>query len=172
MGKFNGMALTTVLFPIMIINALCIVLVPDISQNLSRKNYFKLQHRLRKVLRISLILGLATSMICISFPDFLGMVFYNRNDLGSYIKFAALIVPFTFTASTTYGILNGLGKQNIILRNSLTASVLQLILIYILSGIPAINIYGYGAALIITNIIVLSLNLYEVGKHCSIRLFS
>ncbi len=172
MGKFNGMALTTVLFPVMIINALCIVLVPDISQNLSRKNYFKLQHRVRKVLRISIILGLATAMICITIPDFLGMLFYNRNDLGSYIKFAALIVPFSFTASTTYGILNGLGKQNIILRNSLTASVLQLILIYILSGIPSVNIYGYGAALIITNVIVLSLNLFEVGKHCSIRLFS
>lgn len=172
MGKFNGMALTTVLFPVMIINALCIVLVPDISQNLSRKNYFKLQHRVRKVMRVSLLLGVGTSLICIAFPDLLGMMFFNRSDLGSFIKFAAVAAPFSFMASTTYGILNGLGKQNIILRNSMAASMLQLILIYFLSGIPAINIYGYGASIIVTNIIVLSLNLFEVGKHCSINIFS
>ncbi|MGE5628828.1 MAG: stage V sporulation protein B [Solirubrobacterales bacterium] len=171
MGKFSGMAITTALFPVMIVNALCIVLVPDISQNLSKKNYYKLEHRIGKVLRIALLLGLITSAVCMLFPNLLGSLLFNRNDLGSYIKFAALLPPFAFTAATTYGILNGLGKQNILLRNSLLSSLLQLIITYVLSGISFINIYGYGTALIITNIIVLSLNLYEVGKHCSIKVF-
>lgn len=171
MGKFNGMALTTVLFPVIVINALCIVLVPDISQNITRKNYYKLEERIGKVLRISIILGVLTSMLCFTFPENLGSLFFNRTDLAPYIKFAAIIPPFAFTASTTYGILNGLGKQNIILRNSLLSSILQLLLTYSLSGISNINIYGYGTAIVVTNIIVLSLNLYEVRKHCSIKIF-
>jgi len=170
-GKFNGMALTTALFPIIIINAICIVLVPDISQNMSKNNFFQLEHRISKVIRIALMLGFFTSAICLSIPDYLGSLFFNRNDLGAYIKFASIITPFVFLSSATYGILNGLGRQKIILKNSLFSSLVQLVLIYILSGVPALNIYGYGISLITTTIIVLFLNINEIRKHCSIKLF-
>ena len=170
-GKFNGMALTTALFPIIIINALCIVLVPDISQKISKNNYFDLERRIGKVIKIALILGLATTAICLFIPDYLGNLFFNRNDLGDYIKFAGMISPLVFLTTTTYGILNGLGRQKIILKNSLFASLVQLVLIYILSGIPYLNIYGYGISLIITSIILLILNICDIRKFCIIKIF-
>lgn len=170
-GKFNGMALTTALFPIIIINALCIVLVPDISQKITKNNYFDLEKRIGKVMRLALILGLATSFICFFIPDYLGNLFFNRNDLGDYIKFAGMISPLVFLTSTTYGILNGLGRQKIILKNSLFSSLVQLVLIYALSGIPYLNIYGYGISLIVTATILLILNICDIKKFCAIRLF-
>lgn len=74
-----------------------------------------------------LFLGLATTIICCLIPDALGEIFYKRNDLGKYIKYASLSAPVFFTSTTMFGILNGINKQTIILRNSMIVAVLELI---------------------------------------------
>ena len=68
------------------------------------------------------------------------------------------------------GILNGINKQVIILRNSLIIAVLELIGLYIFTSIPWINIYGYVITLLLTSIISVIINLYEVKKTIDIQL--
>jgi stage V sporulation protein B len=136
-----------------------------LSQSISKKDYYTVERRILQVLRISFILGLATLVICLLIPQQLGQMFYNRSDLGSYIRFAALSAPIYYVAATTYGILNGLGKQSIILRNSLILSILEVILLFILTGMSNINIYGYGITFIVTASLTLLLNFIEIRKH-------
>jgi stage V sporulation protein B len=169
-GKFTGMSLSIVFFPLIIVGSMITVLVPDLSQNMSKKDFYAVERRIVDVLKISFILGLATLVICYSIPRQLGILFFNRQDLGPYIKFAAISAPLFYVATTTYGVLNGLGKQNIILRNSLIISSLELGLLYILTGIPTINISGVGFTLIATSSLTLLLNLHEIRKHCQISI--
>ena len=68
------------------------------------------------------------------------------------------------------GILNGINKQMIILRNSLLIAVLELIGLFIFTSIPAINIYGYVITLIITSVISLIINIYEIKKTIDINI--
>ena len=169
-GKFTGMSLNIVFFPLIIIGSIATVLIPDLSQNLSKKDYYKLQNRIGEVLRIALILGLSTLIICLIIPNQLGELFFRRNDLGNYIKFAAFSAPLFYPAVTTFAVLNGIGKQNIILRNSLIVSFIEVGVLYFFMAIPNINIYGYGISLIITSIITLILNLHEIKKHIGLML--
>lgn len=164
-GKFSGMALSIIFFPLIVVSSISIVLIPDISQNVSKKDSYALQKRITDVIKISFLLGISTLVICFSIPDSLGQLFYNRLDLGLFIKIAALSSPFTYVSVTTFSILNGLGKQGILLRNSLIISVEEVILLYILTGIPSINILGYGISLIITSLTAVILNIYEIYKH-------
>lgn len=165
-GKFTGMSLSIIFFPIIVVHSMSTILIPDLSQNLVKKDYFALENRIYNVINIAFLLGLCTAVICISIPESLGYLFFKRTDLGSYIKFAALAAPFTYPATTTYAILNGLGKQGILLRNSLIVSFEELIFLFILTGIGNINIYGYGITFIITSITTLLINIYEIKKHC------
>jgi stage V sporulation protein B len=167
-GKFTSMSLNIVFFPIIIIGSISTVLIPDLSENISKKDYYTAERRISQVFKISFLLGLGTLIICLTIPEKLGMMFYNREDLGNYIRFAALSAPIFYVSATTYGILNGLGKQNIILRNSLILSTLELVLLYILTAIPSINIYGYGITLITTSTLTLALNYSEIKKHIDI----
>lgn len=167
-GKFKGMSLSIIFFPIVIVNSISTVLIPDLSEKLSKKNYWEAEKRILQVIKIAFILGVGTMAICLCIPDSLGQLFFKRTDLGSYIKFSALSAPITFTAATTFGILNGLGKQSIILRNSLITSIEELILLYILTGISWINIYGFGITLIITSLTLLLLNMHEIKKECNL----
>ncbi|WP_278428255.1 stage V sporulation protein B [Clostridium cochlearium] len=159
MGKFSGMSLNIIFFPMVIIDSISTILIPDLSQTISSKNYWAVENRINQVLRISLLLGLSTTIICLTIPQNLGYLFYKRNDLGNYISFVCLLAPFLYLSATTSGILNGLGKQGIILRNSLIVALEEILLIFILVRIPSINIYGVGISFIITSITELVLNL-------------
>lgn len=167
-GKFTGMSMAIIFFPLIVVNSMSTVLVPDLSQTLDKKDYYALESRISQVMKIAFLLGVITLIISISIPDSLGQLFFNRNDLGPYIKFAALSVPLTYTSATTFSILNGLGRQGIVLRNSLIVSVEEVILLYIFTGIPSINIFGYGISLIITSLTLLTLNITEIKKYCRI----
>ncbi|WP_294188722.1 stage V sporulation protein B [uncultured Clostridium sp.] len=164
-GKFTGMALTIVTFPMIVIMSINSLIVPDLSETISRRDYYNASLRIKKVMKIAFLLGLATTVICNLIPHSLGEMFYGRDDLGNYIKIASLSAPIFFTASTMFGILNGLNKQGIILRNSLIVSSIEIVCLFIFIGIPGVNIMGYGITLFITSSISLFINLREVQKH-------
>ncbi len=163
-GKFSGMALTIVYFPVVIVASLSTVLIPDISKKLSRRDYANVESRVNEAIKICFLIGISTILICTICPDTLGKLFFKRDDLGGYIKLASLSAPFMYCSGCTYSILNSLGKQKTILINSILTSVIQLILIFVLIGIPSINIIGYGISMILSSIIGLIINLYEISK--------
>ncbi len=169
-GRFGGMALNISTLPFIIIGSMLTVLVPDVSLNISKKDYWSAEERIAQVMKIACMVGIATSIICLVIPSTLGWIFYQRNDLGSMIRFSAPICLMTFISSPTFGILNALGKQNILLRNSLINSLQSLVLTSILAGIPALNIYGYGLSIIITSATSLCLNLNEIKKICEVKI--
>lgn len=169
-GKFSGMALNISTLPFIIINSMLTVLVPDMSLNISKKDYWSAEERIAQVLRISCIIGISTAIVCFVMPGTLGWVFYQRNDLADMIRFSAPICLVTFISSPTFGVLNALGKQNILLKNSLIYSLQSLVLTTVLAGIPALNIYGCGIAIILTSVTSLVLNIGEIRKICEIKI--
>ena len=144
------------------------VLIPDMSLSLSKKDLWSTEKRITQVLRISYLVGLGTlvSSLCIS--QNLGNLFYSRNDLGNMIKIAGLCSFLSYAAAASFGILNALGKQNMNLKNSIIVSTEGLILVFILTSIPSLNIYGYGVSIVLTSITGLLLNLYEIKKACDL----
>ncbi|ATD55650.1 stage V sporulation protein B [Clostridium chauvoei] len=169
-GKFTGMALTIISFPMIVVSSINSLIIPDLSQTLSKGEYYNATVRIRKVMKIAFLLGLATTIICNIIPDSLGQMFYNRDDLGQYIKISSLCAPILFTSTTMFGILNGLNKQGIILRNSLIVAFVELISLFIFTAIPSINILGYALTMFITSTLSLAINLYEVKKHLDLNL--
>jgi len=168
-GKFSGMAMSIVFFPFIIVMSMATMLTPDISKSISKNDYNSLELRVREVIKISFLLGISTMIICLATSDSLGKLFFDRYDLGPYIRLAALSAPFMFMSGSTFGILNGLGRQKDLLINSVVTSVLQLILLYILLGIPSINILGYGIALLVSSILSYIMNITSIKKNCYIR---
>ncbi|NLZ35467.1 stage V sporulation protein B [Clostridium isatidis] len=169
-GKFNGMALNIVAFPLIVVVSINSLIVPDLSETLSKGDYYNAAVRIKKVMKIAFLLGLATTVTCNIIPDSLGKMFYSRDDLGNYIKIISLSAPIFFTANTMFGILNGLSKQGVILKNSLIISILEIICLYFLIGITKINIMGYGITIFITSSLSLFINLREVKKHMDLPL--
>jgi len=169
-GKYTGMALSVITIPIIIVSTINTLLIPDLSQSLVLGKQYEASLRIKKVIKFAFLLGIATTVICNIVPDALGQMFYDRNDLGLYIRFASLATPILFPAITMFGILNGLNRQGIILRNSLIEAIIELICLYIFTAIPSINIFGYSLTMVIACTIGLILNMYEVNKQIELNL--
>lgn len=167
-GKFTGMATMIIGIPLIVVSSINTLLIPDLSQTISKGNDVSI--RIKKVMKIAFVLGLATMVVCILIPNALGEMFYQRDDLGNYIKYAALSSPVFFLSVTMFGILNGINKQTIILRNSIIVAILELIGLFIFTSIPSINIYGYAITLFITSLISVIINLYEVEKVINLNI--
>ncbi len=169
-GKFIGMALNIVFFPFVIIGSICTLLIPDLSASISKKNYHNAERRISQIIKISYLLGFSIFIIAKTIPDELGLIIFNRNDLGEYISFLSITAPIVSTSAVTYAILNGIGKQKIILRNSILMSIFEIIFLYILLGNPYLNIYGFGISLMLTSTMSLILNCYEISKNFKIAI--
>lgn len=169
-GKYNGMAMGLIAIPLIVVSTINTLLIPDLSQTLSEGNKYKASLRIRKVIKMAFLLGLSTTLICNIVPNELGAIFYGRNDLGPYIRIGSLAAPIFFTSTTMFGILNGLNRQGVILRNSLIEASIELICLYVFTAIPSINIFGNSITLFIACGIGLYLNLKEVKKHININL--
>jgi len=148
-----------------VIMSVSIILIPDLSRSATEKNYYKMEHRVKEVLTLAFLLGVCILLISITMPDSLTYLLFKRTDLSKYLILAAVGAPLMYVSMTTYGILNGFGKQKIVLKNSIITALLQLILCFSLIGINWINIYGYGIAMVISSIVGLILNMKEIQKH-------
>ena len=109
------MALAIVYFPLVIVVSLSTVIIPDISKKISQRDFSNINARVNEVIKICFMLGVSTVIICFVCPNLLGEVFFDRNDLGSFIKIASLAAPFMYCHYCTYSILNGIGKQKLYL---------------------------------------------------------
>ncbi len=168
-GKFSGMAMNIIYLPFIIVSSMLTVLIPDLTTSIDKKDAWAAEDRISQVMRIAGMVGISTLAIAFTIPDSLGQLLYGRQDLGGMIKFASVAGFVSYISSPTFGILNGLGKQSILLRNSLLISVEGLVLIFILTGIPLLNIYGFGISIIITSVTALIINLIEIRKYCEVR---
>lgn len=169
-GRFNGMALTIVTFPLIVVNSINTLLVPDLSQSISSGEYYSASQRIKTILKVAFLLGMATTIICQLIPDSLGQMFFQRDDLGLYIRLSSLSAPIFFVANTMFGVLNGLNRQGIILRNSIIISLTEIFCLYFFTRIPSINIFSYVITIFVTSCLGLIINLREVKKHIELNL--
>lgn len=158
-GKFTGMAFNITSFTIVIIMSTSTILIPDISEKIALNNRDIISKRIKTVLLFSAMLGVSTVVLCLCIPSELGKMFYGRMDLGEYILYSSLTIPFIFVSATSYAIMSGLGLQKQVLYVSVYTSLLELIILYIISGISVINIYSYGISIAIASLVSIFINL-------------
>lgn len=163
-GRFAQMAMQIVFFPMIVIRSVISILIPDLTENLNKEEIIQVKTRILSVINFTIQLSLIVSIACILFADNLGVIIYKRDDLAPYIRFLAYIAPFQYVSVITRGILNGLGKQNIILKNTVFFAILETIILYFLLAVPSINIYGLGIALFVEAFITLVINFYIIKQ--------
>lgn len=164
-GKFSEMAMTVISFPMIIIMSVSLILIPDLSQSISEGKTYSAENRVKSVLMLSFILGLCTMVLGMTCPASLGQLFFQRSDLNEFIFIASFSAPIIFLAMASTSILNGLGRQGLVLKNSIISAILQLILCFVLTGIPVLNIYGYALGMMISGVVWFIMNMKGINEE-------
>ncbi len=161
-GKLTGMAMPLIYFPCIVTSSLAITLVPAISEALSLNNFRTANYRISKSIQISFVLGFIFSAIFICYPNEISNIIFRKENIGELLYLLAFTCLFTYLQQTLTGIMNGLGKQNISLRNSIIGYIIRIGFVYFL--LPVYGIKSYITAIFISSLLICALNLSTVIK--------
>jgi stage V sporulation protein B len=161
-GRLTGMALPLIMFPSVVTNSIATTLVPALSESAALKRYKALNYQISRSIQITFILGIIFSSLFICFSHEIGSLLYRREKIGDLLYMLSFSGVFIYLQQTLTGVLNGLGRQGILLRNTVVGSVLRIAVICLLMPVSGIKIYivGMTASLILTE----SLNLITINR--------
>lgn len=157
-GKLSGMAMPLIFFPSLVTFSLATTLVPAISEASSLKNRRSLNYRTGKSIQLTLLLGIVCTFIFIAFPDDISKLVYRNQGVGDLLFQLSFCCMFVYLQQVLTGVLNGLGKQALLLRNTIIGSVVRIGAVCLLIPVYGIESYIWGltASFILTDLLNLS----------------
>lgn len=162
-GQLSGMSMPLLMFPSSLLTALSISVVPAISEAMAIKNYKMINNAISKCFLISFIIGIGTMGVFITFPYELGYAIYSQKDIGKQLLFLGFLCPFLYCHVTISGILNGLGEQMLIFKNSILSSIISISFIYFL--IPKFSINAFLIGWLLSLVIVNLISIFKLKKR-------
>jgi len=166
-GRINGMAIPLIFFPTAVLTALSVTLVPAVSEAVTAKDLRGVSAIASKSLLFASITGMGAAALFIFFSHELGMAIYNQ-PIGLMLQLLGIMCPFIYMQIVISGVLNGLGCQMFIFRNSLLSSAISIICIYVF--VPQFGLTGYIFGWLTSLLVVIALGLRKVQKFMPIEM--
>ncbi|MDD2216774.1 MAG: polysaccharide biosynthesis C-terminal domain-containing protein, partial [Eubacteriales bacterium] len=169
-GQLTGMAGPLINFPQVLTQAIAMSLVPAVAASYKRREMDFLRYNVELGLRTALILGLpsAFGLMILAEPIMLLLFPAQRASAISAapsLMILAFGVIFLATVQTLTGVLQGIGKQLVPVGNLAVGAGVKVVITYVLTGIPSINIQGAAIGTVAAYIVASVLNLLAVRNY-------
>ena len=161
-GQLSAMAMPLLMIPSSLLTALSTAIVPALSEAQATSNSSRISRTVSRSILFTMLIGIGTFGIFLIFPHELGKTIYSQNDIGDILFLMSFICPFLYFQVTLSGILNGLGEQMLIFKNSLLSSVISLIVIWFF--IPRFGINAFISGWLISLITVSFISIRHLNK--------
>ena len=132
-GLIEGFVLPLLLMPTFLTGALSSALIPDIAKKYARGDIWAIKRRIRKVVKLSLLIGIIISFILYINPSYFLYLLFKVNK-GS--KYLSILIPFFIILYIQYpleSILQGINKSKDIMKNNIIGIISKLLIITIFS---------------------------------------
>lgn len=167
-GKLTGMAIPLLFFPSIVTSSLATVLVPTISEAVASKQYRSINYKISRSIQMTSLLGFIFTAVFVCYPNQIGDILYRSKDVGSIIKLLSYSCIFIYLQQTLSGMLNGLGKEKVSLRNSVTGHIIRIGFVYYC--IPVYGIKGFMWGIIVSSLLVCILDMRAVTRTSGMSL--
>lgn len=165
-GKLVGMAMPLIFFPALVTTSLSTTLVPAISESISLKNFNSVNYRISKSIQITMVLGFIFMALFACYPDKIANMIYPRQNVGRTLFLLSFTCIFMYLQQILTGVMNGLGKQGLLLINSILGSAIRISCVYFL--IPKFGIPSYIIGMVVSSFIVCILNFITIVRNTGI----
>ncbi len=168
-GQLTGMATPLAHIPAIITISLAVSLVPSISEALTLNNYHLIRRNSNLAIRLTLILGMPAALGLYVLAEPITLLLFNNVEAAIPLRIIAFSVIFLTMYQTTTGILQGLGKPILPVKNMGLGALIKIIMGWTLTAIPQVNIQGAALATLVGFAISSLLNLYQVKRDTGMR---
>ncbi len=169
-GQLTGMAAPLINFPQVLTQAVAMSLVPVVASSHRRDQQAFMQRNIALGLRFALLLSIpcAMGMTVLSEPIMLLLYPMQKESAASAAGCLAILaagIVFLATVQTLTGVLQGVGKQLLPVRNLFFGAMVKVVVTYVLTGIPSVNVRGAALGTVAAYLVAAALNLAAVRKH-------
>jgi len=169
-GQLTGMAAPLINLPTIFTYALATSLVPAISEALSLRDTASARLRTLTALRITYMITLPAAAGLFFLAEPISVMLYNNPHAAIPLAYMSWGLIFLCLQQTTSGVLQGLGRTSLPVRNLMFGAIVKVIISYILTGIPAIGIKGAAIGSVFGFYVASGLNFREVKKYLDMRI--
>lgn len=155
--------------------ALAMSLVPAVSQSHAIRDEVTVRSKASAGLRLSFLLGFPSAAgLWVLAQPIIGMLYRSLNQheiaiAAGLLRTMAVAVLFLSIVQTLTGILQGMDRIRMPIRNLLIGAVLKVVINYILIGIPSINIQGAPVGTLVCYGVAALLNIVSVVKEAGME---
>jgi len=166
-GRISGMAMPLIFFPTAVLTALSVTLVPAVSEAVTAKDLRGVSTIASKSLLFASITGMGAAALFLFFSHELGLAIYNQ-PIGLMLQLLGIMCPFIYMQIVISGVLNGLGCQMFIFRNSLISSAISIGGIYLF--VPHFGLTGYIFGWLVSLLVVIALGLRKIHQFMPLEM--
>lgn len=161
-GTMNGIAVPLVTIPMCFVGAANNVILPKISESMSKGESAKLHRLVKKSLIAAGAVFVLVNAPLLPFLNRISMLCFGIVPTKGVFLLLTVKYGIIYYQITSVMIMNGMMMQNKILAHAVIGEIIQMLLIYLLCSNPFLHIYGYLAAMIIGEGLRLILNLSAI----------
>lgn len=141
-GQLSGIALQVIFLPTVISSALTTSLVPTISDALARQRIDLIRAKYHDVLRITCYIGIPATLFFCFRGNEICLLLFNFADAGPLLSLLGVGAVFTYFEHVAGGVLNGLGKPHLAVKNTIIGAAFKIGGLVTLVGHPMFGIKG------------------------------
>lgn len=170
-GQLQGMASTMVNLPQVVTIALAMSIVPAVSDAAARDDWVSVREDSASVFRVSMMLGLPASagLVALAGPIMRMLFPAEPASLGQVMFIMGFAVLFLTQLQTLTGIIQGLGRPDIPVRNLMTGALFKLVITYTLTA-TFLHVRGAAIGTVTAYFVAFFLNLRAVQKMTGLKL--
>lgn len=166
-GMIKGMALPLLFFPSSFLNAVSTLLIPEMSEAVSKGQKYKIKYVAEKIMTLTAVSGFLLASLFFSLSTPLSRLVYKNDDVAFLLRVLAPIVPLMYIDSVSDGILKGLDQQSFCFRVSVFDSALRIVLIILI--VPKSGMNGFLFIMILSNLLTAFLRVYKMLKLSEVK---
>ncbi len=166
-GVYTGKYKVLTNVPIALANAMSASVVPTLTAALARENYRQAREKTSMVIRVTMMITIpcAVGLSVLAYP-IVSMLFSGEMELAAaLLHVGAVSVVFYSLSTLTNGILQGINRMKIPVRNSIISLMLHLAALYAMMQYLDLGIYAVVYANILFAVIMCVLNGLAIRKH-------
>ncbi len=163
-GQLTQFAMPLINLPAVITYGLQTSLVPAVSEAQSLGDAAGIRGKTSSAIRASLLIALPAFAGLWLLATPISSLLYASPESGIPLAALSGAVIFLMLQQTTSGVLQGLGRTAIPVRNLLVGAAVKFVLEWSLTGIPALNIQGAALSTVAGFMVASALNLHAVNR--------
>ncbi len=173
-GQLSGFATPLINLPQVLTQAIAMSLVPAVAAAFISGDREFLQYNTAFGIRTAMIIGMPCSVGLMVLSEPIMLLLYpaqkaSASNAAESLFILAFGAIFLSLVQTLTGILQGVKKQMVPVMNLCIGAVAKIIITYILTGIPSVNVKGAAAGTAVAYITAALLNYRAVRKYTGTR---